>query len=174
MSIPATREEQEIQYGAIVALFDHCDALADSLQNVHAAGDDPEAQLVILAPLMSDVSAEADLLTEEYINIAEAQNNPAKLTIAKTKVEASLRKIYLAIDQYRLRVRQSARVAAHAADELVAKLQEQVEAVVLVFASIIDLTISRIMQSSQLESFKQRHKDAMLAFQQYNQGLAAH
>ncbi len=174
MGIPSTREEQEIQYGAIVALFDHCDALADSLHEVDAAGEDADAQLLILAPLMSDVSAEADVLTEEYINIAEAQNNPAKLKIAKTKVEASLRKVYLALDQYRLRVRQSARVAAHAADALVAKLQEQVEEIVLVFASIIDLTINRLMQATQFDSFKLRHKEAMLAFQQYNQGLAAH
>ncbi len=178
MGMPTNREAQEAQYHGIVALFDDCDALADSIEATDAAGGDAEAQLILLAPLMSDVSAEADVLTEEYITLAEIyraepQGNPAKVKHAKAKIEASLRKIYLALDQYRLRVRQSAKSAAHTADALVAKLQEHVEQVVLTFVSILNIALSRIMQNAQAEAFKARHKEAMLAFQQYNQGLAA-
>ena len=168
MRLPDTMEEKQSDYAKITALFDDCDALADSIEAKDVA--DPEAQLVLLAPLISEVSEAADELTEEYVALMEGDR--IRVKAAKNRSEASLRKIFMAIEAYKQRAQKHSKAALARADKLVSRLQETVDKIILVFVRVLDISLARIMQNQQVEEFKRRHREIMFALHQLGMQLS--
>jgi hypothetical protein len=166
MELPTTPEEKQSDYAKIMALFDECDVLADSIESRDVL--EPEARLVLLAPMISDVSEAADELSEEYVALFE---NPGRTQTARNRVESSLRKIFMALEGYKLRAKKHNKDALAKVDRLVTHLQEAVDKVILLFVRVLDISVARIMQNQQAEEFKRRHRE-MFALHQLGMQLS--
>lgn len=153
MAPQLNEEDLEQRYHSITTLYD---LAADLLSTVETAGVNPETQIAIVEPLLVEVSEATDALTEEYVNIVRLGE---KKTKHKVRVETSLRRIYLALDDYTRRVQQHAHtgmtVIHNVADSIVAKIKRHVEQVVAIFMEIIDISLHLIMSKTELEQLKQ-------------------
>lgn len=164
-------EKCEQHYYEITELYDLVDELASTVE--HDAVKNKEAQMDLLEPLIVHISDAADVLTEEFIVIAENKTKKKTKTANKGRIESALRKIYMAIDEYQQTVAQSASQAAGAfrnvADPIVNKIKRQMETVVANFMEFVQLSLDRIMHKSQIEELKQRQERIALMLHQGTQ-----
>ena len=162
-------EEMEAKYEEVTALYDFAEDLVSTVESQFVA--DPEQQLNIVEPLINDLSDATDILSEEFILIAESKKYKNKNKASKTRIEASLRKIYVAISEYQSRakaVSQKAHNALHnIADPIVQKLQRHVEKVLEIFLDFIQISLANLMGKAELEALRVRNTHiAMLMHQQ--------
>jgi len=150
---PMKKEALEKQYRQIAALYDMAEELAGTVESEFV--ENPEAQFMLLEPLINQVAESADILSEEYINVLE---NPARKKTAKTRVESALRKIFMALEEYRnnlgMRGKKTLAALANIADPVVDKIRKQVEKITLIFMQMIELSLERIMHKYEIEEFK--------------------
>jgi hypothetical protein len=142
----------EQKYHDIVALYGLADELLATVE--HAV--DPTAQLALVEPLVEAIGDSSDMLTDEYIALCEG--NPSRTKSAKSRVEGSLRKVYVAMSEFKTRAR-DAKNAAHA---VVKKIKLQLEQVIANFVEMIVLSFDRIMQKQDVEELKTRHANIAL------------
>lgn len=158
--IPMTMESMEQKYYEITELYDLAQELIDTVESEFV--QDKTEQLVLVQPLVEQLGDSADVLGEEFISLMEQpknRNNPKK-------VEAALRKIYMAVQAYQERATKQASQTATAfrnvADPIIKKIKRQMEAIVAVFITIVDLSLDRIMQKTEIEELKQRQSQIAL------------
>lgn len=149
-------EEQEAEFREITHIYDIADDLLATVESEFVSN--PEEQLAVVEPLVEQIGASADILSEEYIALmATGKSNPQR----KSKVESALRKLFIAMDDYAKRAKAKAGnhsgTLANIADPIVARLRRQVERVVAVFAHWMQLTLSAIASRQQLEQMR-RHE----------------
>ena len=142
----------EQKHHDITELFLLNDALIES---VHEAAD-PDAQLELVAPLIEAIGESADLLSEEYIGLCSGAT--AVRATAKTKVETSLRKVYMAMHAFN----QKARDARNVAHAIVKKVKRQLEQVIANFVEFVTLSLDRIMQKQDIEELNAHHANIAL------------
>ena len=142
----------EQKYHDITELY----SLADELLETVETSANPEMQLGLVEKLVEAIGESTDVLTDEYIALCE--DKPAAKKSAKSKVEGSLRKIYMAIGDFNTRAR-DARNAAHV---VVKKLKRQLEQVIENFVEMVQLSLDRIMQKHDVEELKTRHANIAL------------
>lgn len=141
--------------------------LADELLVTVEGAANPEIQLALVEQLVETIGESADVLTDEYIALCEGK--PAAKKSAKSKVEASLRKIYNSMADFNTRARDF-RNSAHA---VVKKLKRQLEQVIANFVEMVALSLDRIMQKHDLEELKARHANiALMLYSGKSQGQA--
>lgn len=166
-------EQLEEKYEEITALYDHASALVETVESDFIS--DPEAQWNSVEPLINSVGDAADILSEEFIHMAESIKKVSTGKVNKPRIEAAFRQIYMAINTYRRHVLDAGKQAHNAisniADPLVEKLQRQVETVIGIFLEFIQLTIASIMNKAELDQLKAR--DARIALMMHNQAMQA-
>lgn len=151
-----TMNQLEEHYYEITDLYDLAEELVGTVESDFCK--DPEAQLAIVEPLIDEIEAAADVLTEEYMHIVE-NNIPRK---PNGKIEAALRRVYTAIDAYHKRAEKAAGSAAagfrNLADPIVKKLVRQLEVVVAALVDFAELSLNRIMTNSYAEKLRLHHE----------------
>lgn len=149
----------ESKYRDITELY----TLSEELLETVETAADPEAQLELVEPLVEVLADSTDILSDEYLVLAEgrASAKPA----AKTKVEAALRRAYIALNEFTARAK-DARNAAHA---VVKKIKQQLEQVITHFVRYVTLSLDRIMQKADIEALKERHASIALMLHQIGQ-----
>ena len=164
------KSDYEQKYYEISELYDLAEELTDTVQSEFCAN--PEEQLAIVAPLIEQVGDAADVLCEEYIQLLEGKGK--RFGGSKSRVEGALRRIYVAIDEYGRRVKQAAQETGHnivnIADPIVKKLKRHMETVIGNFMELVELSLDRIMQKSEIEELKQRQAKIAMMLHQLGQG----
>lgn len=159
-------------YYEISELFDLAESLADTIDRAHVS--DPEEQLKLVEPLIEQISDSADLLTEEYIGLAEGSVKKNKTT--QKRIEGAMRKIFTAIDTYGKKVGRATGEAIedikNVADPIVRKIKRQMETVIGHFLNMIDLSLDMVMHKNDVEELKRRHTQIAALLHAANQGPA--
>ena len=152
-----SHEELEKEYHEVTVLFDISEELASTVESKFVSN--PDHQISIVEPLIDSIGDATDALTEEFINIVE---KPEKKKTAKSRIKTALRKIFMAIDEYRERVQKAGKRLQNnlwnIADPIVEKLQKQMERVVVIFLNMLDLSLERVMHKNQIEDLKRNER----------------
>lgn len=154
------KSEYEKQYREISSLYDMAEELAATVESDFAK--DPQAQLALVEPLIGQVADCADVLSEEFINVLE---KPSLAKTAKSRIEGALRRMFIALEDYRTRMGLKGQKAiegiSNIADPIVAKIRKQVEKIILIFMQLMELSLERIMHKFEIEEFRRANDKAM-------------
>jgi len=164
-----TMEEYEVRYNEIHRLYDLAEELVNTVESEFVS--DPSSQLEVIEPLVNGIGDATDMLTGEFILIAEGRKNKNAGKASKTHIETSLRKIFAAINEYHHRVRDISKKAHGAimniADPIVSKIQRHLEQVVIIFLEFMQISLQNIMSKAELDSLKSRDSRLALMMHQY-------
>lgn len=164
-------EEMEAKYHEITKLYDYAEELVSTVESKLVS--DANKQLEIVEPLINEMGDAADVLTQEFLLIADSKKNKTQNKASKAHIEASLRKIFAAITDYQARVKNVSKKAHGAiqniADPIVTKIQRHVEQVVLIFLEFIQFSLQNVMGKMELEALKVR--DARVALMMHQQAM---
>jgi hypothetical protein len=164
-------KQLEQNYYDISELYDLAESLADTVDRAHVSK--PEDQLALIEPLIEQISDSAEVLTEEYVGIAEGSVKANKTT--QKRIQGAMRKIYSAIDAYGQKIGREAGEAINeirnVADPIVRKIKRQMEIVIGHFMALIDLSLNMIMHHHDVEELKRRHSQIAAMIHAANQGL---
>jgi hypothetical protein len=167
-------QELESRYQDITAMYDFAGELVDTVESKFVS--DPEKQLEVVEPLISEIGDATDILAEEFILISEAQKKKSQSKASKSRIEGALRRFYVAINEYNNRVRDTAKKAHGAiqniADPIVQKIQRQVDKIVVVFLEFIQISLQSLMNKAELEALKLR--DTRVAMMMHQMAMAQH
>ena len=156
------KEDLEKHYREIASLYDTAEELANTVESEFA--QDPHEQLALVEPLISQVADCADVLSEEFVTVLE---KPALAKTSKSRVEGALRKMFIALQEYRerlgLKTQSALEGIANIADPVVAKLRKQVDKIILIFMQLMEISLDRIMHKFEIEEFKRTNDRAMAA-----------
>ena len=150
----------EQKYYDITELY----ALNEELLATVEKATDPEAQLALIAALVETMGESADILTDEYVSLC--QSIPANRSKSRSKVEGSLRKIYMAIHDFNGRAARDAKNMAHF---IVKKIKRQLEQVIANFLEFLVLSLDRIMQKHDVEELNAHHASIASMLHQHQQ-----
>ncbi len=166
-----TMDELESAYNELTSLYDYAGELVETVESKFVS--DPEAQLALIEPLVNEVGDAVDMLTEEYLSLADAARRKTIGASSKTRIETALRRIYVAVNEYRERVRDVTKQAHQAitniADPIVNKIQRQVERVIVIFLDFVQLSLSSIMNKGEMDQLRQREARVALMLHQMSQ-----
>ena len=164
----ASKEELQEKYYDITELYDLAQELIETVESEFVK--QPKAQLKLVEPLAEEVGDAADVLTEEFIALADGK----KKFRNKSRIEGALRKVYMAIEAYHQEVSASAGDLKtgfrNIADPIVKKIKRQMEVVIATFLEFVDLSLDRIMHKSEIENLKQRQEKIALMLHAASQG----
>ena len=152
----------EQKYYDITELY----ALNEELMMTVELAANPEEQLALVEPLIEAIGESTDILTEEYIALCEGSS---VRTAAKSKIEGSLRKVYMAIHEFKTRTRE----AKNAAQMVVKKIKRQLEQVIANFVEFLTLSLDRIMQKQDIEELNAHHASIALMLHSIGQTQGA-
>jgi len=79
-----TMEEFETKYHEITKLYDYAEELVNTVESELVSN--PEMQLEIVEPLINEISDAADVLTQEFILIAESKKNKTAVKASKPQI----------------------------------------------------------------------------------------
>lgn len=163
------KEELEKRYHEITALYDIAEELVGTVESPLI--QDAEQQLELVEALIEQVGETADLLSEQFIDIAE--NKYKATSSSKSRIESSLRKLYMAMDDYRRRVGATITKTTdklhNIADPIVTKLKRQIERVIGIFVEFIDLSLHLVMNQTQLAQLRANEATVALAMHRMSQ-----
>lgn len=162
---PEDLSEQDLKsrYDEITSMYDLAEELVSSVESEFVSN--PDAQLMLVEPLVEQVGDSADQLSEEFINVAEGKGN-------RTKIEGALRKLYLALEDYKKRLgveNAPVQKLVNIADPIVDKIKRQAEKIITVFLEFIDLSLDRIMHKAEVEELKKREEKVASMLHQISQ-----
>lgn len=161
-------EELEAKYNDITSLYDFAEELVSTVESQFVAN--PEEQLAIVEPLINDIGDAADLLSEEFIMVAETTRGRVNKA-SKPRIESALRKIYVAINEYQARVNRVSKNAAgslkNIADPIVAKIQRKVEQIVVAFLEFVQISLYSIMNKAEVEALRVRDTRVAMMMHQH-------
>lgn len=164
-------EELETRYNEITAFYDMAGELVETVESKFVASAD--VQWGIVEPLINELGDAADVLTQEFIFVAEGIKHRAPSKASRARIESALRRIYASINDYRERVKNVTKQAYNAieniADPIVQKIQRQVEKVVVVFLEFIQLSLASIMSQGELSQLRAREARVALMMHQMAQ-----
>jgi hypothetical protein len=158
-----TEQELKSRYDEITTMYDLAEELVSTVESEFVSN--PDAQMTLVEPLVEQVGDSADVLTEEFINVAQSTGN-------RTKIEGALRKLYLALDDYKRRLgveNTSVQKLVNIADPIVDKIKRQAEKIITVFLEFIDLSLDRIMHKAEVEELKKREEKVASMLHQISQ-----
>jgi hypothetical protein len=162
-------DEFETRYQEITRLYDLAEKLVSTVESELVS--DADKQLAIVEPLILEIGDASDVLTQEFIFIAEGQKSKNKGKASKPHIQASLRKIFAALNEYHARVRDIGKKAhgtiMNIADPIVAKIQRQIEHIVVIFLEFMQVSLQNIMGKVELEALKARDTRVAMMMHQY-------
>lgn len=165
-------EELEAKYSDITALYDYAEELVNTVESQFVQS--AEAQLDLVEPLISEIGDATDILSEEFMLIAEGQKQKISGKASKKRIEGAMRKILSALNDYHAQVRGNAKKMQGAikniADPIVAKIQRQVDKIVGIFLEFIQISLSSLMSKAEVEALKAR--DTRIAMLMHQHAMA--
>ena len=151
------KDELEKQYKDITSLYNMADDLTSTVEDKSIKN--PDDQLSLIEPLINEIAESADILSEEYIAILE---KPARKKISKGRIESALRKIFLALEEYRTRLSELTKTTvmalANIADPIVDKIRKQAEKITIIFMQMLEISLDKIMRKYELDEFKRANQ----------------
>ncbi len=151
------KEDFRKQYEDITFLYDLAEELASTIESEFVK--DSEKQLALVEPLINEVADATDILTEEYLNLLE---NPSNKKSAKNRVEGALRKIFMALEDYRARLKDTGvntlGALANIADIIADKIHKQAEKITIIFMHLIQMSLDRVMRKHEMDEFKRANE----------------
>lgn len=161
-------EALETRYNEITHLYDLASELVETVESEFASS--PEQQWSVVEPLINELGDATDVLTEEFIHLAEGVKKGIPGKASKSRIEGSIRRIYAALNEYRERVKNVTKQAYNAieniADPIVQKIQRQVERVVVIFLDFVQLSLSSLMNAGELSQLRAREARVALMMHQ--------
>lgn len=161
-------DEMEVKYNTICDLYDLADELLATVDSPFVK--DKEAQINLIEPLVAELSEVADILGEEFINVAQARGDSTK-AINKTRIENAFRKAFAAIDEYKEKAKASSKkmggLIRNIADPIVKKIKRHLEEVVVIFLEFVHLSLASMMHHQQLEALRVRDQRIALMMHQH-------
>ncbi len=165
---PASIEALEGRYNDITVLYDLAGELVETTESRFV--QNAEQQWGAVEPLISEIGDATDILTLEFLHLAEGVKHNIPNKASKARIEGALRRIYAALNEYRERVRNVTRKAYNAieniADPIVMKIQRQVESIVVIFLEFVQLSLANIMNQSELSQLRAREARVALMMHQ--------
>lgn len=161
-----TMDVLEQQYHEITELYHLADDLIMTTE--HEMITDKDGQIDLVEPLVSAIAESTDILTEEFIALAEGK--PARKNVAKSRIENALRKVYMAIHDYTERSVEAVSIVRKVTDPIVTRLKRQLEVVVATLVEFVQLSLDLIMQKQDVEELKKRQE--RIALMLHNMGQA--
>ncbi|TAE82586.1 MAG: hypothetical protein EAZ74_00320 [Alphaproteobacteria bacterium] len=156
-----TLSELELKYHKIAELYDLAEAMVATVEGADVI--DPKAQLEVVEPLVEQIGESADVLCEEFIEVAGKKQNGAT---RRMKIEGALRRIYIAMDAYADRAKAMSsnygEGVRNVADAIVEKIKLQVEIIISVLVDYVDLALERIMNKKHMQELKERQEKISL------------
>lgn len=140
-------------YDQIVAMYDMADELVSTVMK--SPQEVQEAHFHLVNPLVLQLEESADILTEEFISLAEGKDPPAN---HRNRIEAAFRKVYAAMDDCQKRMGQAVQVVSQGVTPVLGKVKRHMERVISVFFGYVELTLDRIMQKNDLEQLKKNEE----------------
>ncbi len=160
-------DDLQEKYEELMRLYDLADDLADTVESRFV--QNPESQLKLVEPLIEQIGAAADELTDEFIALAEGK----KKLSTKNRIEGALRKVYMAIEEYTRQVHGSAKVTGrkvnNIADTVVEKLRTELENIIVIFLDFVEISLDRIMHKKDVEELKRRRTEVTFQLHQMAQ-----
>lgn len=162
----------EAKYNEITLLYDYAEELVSTVESKFVS--DPAQQLEMVEPLVNELGDASDILSEEFLLIAESKRYKNQNKASKARIEAAFRRIFAAIHDYQARVRDVGKKAhgaiSNIADPIVDKIQRHVEEIVVVFLEFVQFSLQNIMGQTALEALRVR--DARIALMMHQQALS--
>ena len=163
-------DDLEAKYLEITKLYDQAEELISTVES--SLVKNPELQLEIVEPLVDEIGEATDMLTEEFMHIAESKKSRSPNRASKKNVEGALRKIFTAISDYNARVKDVSKKAhgsiMNIADPIVKKIQRQVEEVVVIFLEFIQISLQSLMNKAELDTLRARDQRIALMMHQHS------
>lgn len=145
----AQAKELEESYNQVVAIYDMADELISTV--MQSPQETQEAHFRLVNPLVVQLEESADILTEEFINLAEGKETPQS---RRGRIEAAFRKIYAAMDEYQKCSGQVAASISQRISPVFEGIKRHTEKVIAIFFGYVELALDRIMQKNDLEQLK--------------------
>jgi len=147
----------ELNYHQIANLYDMAEQLLGTAEDERVL--DHEQQLDLVEPLVAQIGESADLLCEDFIEVA---GNKQANSTRRNRIEGALRRLYVAIDSYNEKADQMVKGALEGirniADPIVEKIKHHIEFVITIFFDFIKLSLDRIMTKVHLLELKKRQE----------------
>ena len=147
-------EKLEQDYHEITELYHLADDLIMTTE--HEMITDKESQIDLVEPLVSAVAESTDILSEEFLVLAEGK--PSRKAAAKGRIENALRKVYMAITEYSNNAVEVSATVRKITDPIVTRIKRQLEVVVATLIAFVQLSLDLIMQKNDVEELKQRQE----------------
>ena len=162
--------DYKAKYNDINVLCDYAEELLATVE--HPAVSDQHLQLEVIEPLVNEIADAADVLSEEFLMIAESKKNRAAPKFSKKRIELSLRKIFTVLNEYQAGSKQFAQkaggVVANVTANIVKKIQQQLDKVVEIFFEFAQISLQSIMNKSELDALKSRNSQLALMMHQFS------
>lgn len=166
-------DELESRHNDITAMYDLAEELIATVESDFVK--DPAAQIDIVEPLIKEIGEATDVLSEEFVYLAEGHRQKIQGRASKSRIEAAMRKIFVAMNDYQNRVHAVGKRAQGAiqniADPIVQKIQRQVDKIVVIFLEFIQISLSSLMNKTELEALKAR--DVRVAMMMHQAAMGA-
>lgn len=164
-----SRAELERRYHQITNLYQYAEALVDTVESKFTQGK--MVQFELISPLVDQIGESTDILAEEFLYLAQGNHIPGKSH--RKRVEAALRNIFLAIDNYKLQLQQAAhrmgRKVYNVADPVIERIKQHVTHIAMIFKDTLGLSLSVIMHKADLDQM--RKQDAQVALALHDMAL---
>jgi len=162
----------KVGYNDINFLCDYAEELLATVE--HTALTEQQAQLELIEPVVNEIADASDVLSEEFLMIAESKKNRASGKFSKKRIEVALRKIYAILNEYQAEVKEAAQTVGNsviaATNQIIKKIQQQLDKIVTMFFEMAQISLQSIMSKSELDSLKSRNSQLAVMMNQYSLG----
>jgi len=152
-------DDYKEKYRDITALYDHADELIATVEDITVKSKQKQLDLVEL--LVNEVADATDILTEEFILVAESKKPRGTSKFSKKRIEGALRRIFVAINGYNETSKHifndTSITIKNIASIIVEKIQHQLDKVVVIFLELINISIQSITGKAEMEALRVRN-----------------
>lgn len=163
--------ELKEKYNFINALCDYAEELIATVE--HPAVTNQPKQLELVEPMINEIADASDILSEEFLLVAESKKNRNSNKFSKKRIELALRKIYSVLNEYQVNAKHTAQdtavVVVEVTNQVVKKIQQQIDKIVEIFFELANISLQSIMSKHELDALKTRN--STLAFAVSQSGL---
>ncbi len=165
-----TMSDYKAGYDNIAILCDYAEDLLTTVESPDIS--DKNSYLELIEPLINEIADSSDILSEEFLLIAESKKSRTTNKASKKRIESTLRRIFTALGEYQQNLKSlshqvklnSVKVAAPIVD----KIQKQLDTVLAVFFEFIQISLQSIMNKAELDALRARDSRIALMMHQYS------
>lgn len=165
-----TTKDYKESYDSIAVLCDYAEDLLSTVENPIIS--DKNEHLELIEPLINEIADSSDILSEEFLLIAESKRSRSTNRASKKRIESTLRRIFNAISEYHQNLKslshQTKNVTVKVTAPIIEKIQKQLDTVLAVFFEFIQISLQSIMNKAELDALRARDSRIALMMHQYS------